>query len=166
MVRHWIGVASAEHVARGRRAGFMQVCHGKGAPLRRIGPGDGIAYYSPVEIFGAPPAPANRCQCFTAIGIVRDDRVYQVDMGAGFIPFRRDVDWFAAEPASILPLLDALDFARGRKNWGYAFRFGLIEISAHDMAVIAAAMRVPVLADGPAAVTPRSACRAVLQDRP
>ena len=28
-------------------AGFMQVSHGKAAPLRRIRPGDGVAYYSP-----------------------------------------------------------------------------------------------------------------------
>ena len=34
--RHWIAVASAEHVRLGRTQGFMQVCHGKAAPLRRM----------------------------------------------------------------------------------------------------------------------------------
>ena len=48
----WIAVASAEHVARGRAGGFMQVCHGKAAPLRRIHAGDLVAYYSPVKVFG------------------------------------------------------------------------------------------------------------------
>jgi hypothetical protein len=33
--RNWIAVASAEHAQRGRSEGFMQVCHGKAAPLRR-----------------------------------------------------------------------------------------------------------------------------------
>ena len=30
---NWVAVASAEHVAIGRAQGFMQVGHGKGAPL-------------------------------------------------------------------------------------------------------------------------------------
>jgi hypothetical protein len=29
MTGYWIAVASAEHVRRGRREGFMQVSHGK-----------------------------------------------------------------------------------------------------------------------------------------
>ena len=61
-------------------------------------------------------------------------------MGGGFIPFRRDIDWLEASPASILPLLETLDFTRGKKCWGYAFRFGLLEISDHDMDVIGEAM--------------------------
>ena len=36
--RYWIAVASADHVARGVAGGFMQVCHGKRAPLARIRP--------------------------------------------------------------------------------------------------------------------------------
>ena len=142
MTRNWIGIASAEHVARGRKDGFMQVCHGKGTPLRRIAAGDRVAYYSPGLTFGGPSTPANRCQSFTAIGRTRDDRVYQFDMGGGFVPFRRDVDWLESSPASILPLLNALEFTRGKKNWGYAFRFGLIEISDRDMDVISEAMGV------------------------
>ncbi len=48
----WIAVACAEHVRRGREGGFMQVCHGKAVPLRRIQPGDGVAYYSPTRELG------------------------------------------------------------------------------------------------------------------
>ena len=43
MSRHWIGIASADHVRRGAGEGFMQVCHGKGGPLKRTAPGDFIA---------------------------------------------------------------------------------------------------------------------------
>ncbi|WP_022704604.1 hypothetical protein [Pseudorhodobacter ferrugineus] len=43
----WIGVASADHVAIGRAQGFMQVCHDKGSPLRRIKPGRAVISYSP-----------------------------------------------------------------------------------------------------------------------
>ena len=46
----WLAVASAEHVAIGRRDGFMQVGHGKGAPLKRLHTGDRIVYDSPAPI--------------------------------------------------------------------------------------------------------------------
>ncbi|HEX5276847.1 MAG TPA: EVE domain-containing protein [Fluviicoccus sp.] len=136
MNKSWIAVASAEHVRRGRAEGFMQVCHGKGGPLRRMRPGDRVAYYSPTLTFGGK----DRLQAFTALGEVRPGEPYQFDMGGGFVPFRRDVDWRAAGQAPILPLLPHLELTAGKKNWGYAFRFGLVEISAADMEVIAAAM--------------------------
>ena len=135
----WLAVASAEHVAIGRRDGFMQVGHGKGAPLKRLHASDRIAYYSPVRVLGGKDA----CQAFTAIGTVRDERVYQGDMGGGFLPFRKDVDWLAAQEAPIRPLLDALSFTAGKSNWGYAFRFGLLTVTAADMDLIAQAMQAP-----------------------
>ena len=50
MSRNWVAVASAEHVRFGRGQGFMQVCHGKAAPLKRVRPGDHV-YYSPSSVF-------------------------------------------------------------------------------------------------------------------
>jgi EVE domain len=133
---NWVAVASADHVARGLASGIMQVGHGKGAPLKRLRAGDRVAYYSPVRRFGSKDA----CQAFTAIGVVRDERVYQADMGGGFVPFRRDVAYLAAHEAPIRPLLDALSFTRGNSNWGYAFRFGLLKVTDEDMVLIARAM--------------------------
>lgn len=134
---NWVAVASAEHVAIGRAEGFMQVGHGKGAPLRRLHAGDRIAYYSSVRVLGGKDA----CQAFTAIGTVRDERVYQGKMAGGFEPFRKDVDWLAAIEAPIRPLLESLSFTHGKSNWGYAFRFGLLKVPADDMALIAQAMQ-------------------------
>jgi len=136
-VANWVAVASAEHVAIGRAGGFMQVGHGKGTPLKRLHAGDRIAYYSPVRVFGSKDA----CQAFTAIGTVRDERIYQGRMADGFEPFRKDVDWRDADEAPIGPLLDTLSFTVGKSNWGYAFRVGLLKVSADDMALIANAMR-------------------------
>jgi hypothetical protein len=48
----WIAVACAEHARRGAELGIMQVCHGKGAPLRRVRAGDGVVYYSPTVTLG------------------------------------------------------------------------------------------------------------------
>lgn len=133
----WVAVASAEHVRRGRREGFMQVCHGKCAPLRRIRPGDRVAYYSPTVHFGGK----DRLQAFTALGTVKAGQPYPFDMGQGFVPFRRDVAWDDwAHDAPIGPLLDRLSFTAGRASWGYAFRFGLLQVAGEDMDLIAAAM--------------------------
>lgn len=139
----WIGVAAANHVTRGRAGGFMQVNHGKRAPLARIQPGDTIIYYSPSTEFGG----GEKLQSFVAAGAVRTGEPYVGDMGEGFTPWRRDVDWFEAEPASILPLLERLELTRGKTNWGYGFRFGLIRISDHDRDEILKAMRVQVASE-------------------
>ncbi|MBN9218184.1 MAG: EVE domain-containing protein [Mesorhizobium sp.] len=136
MSSNWIAVASAQHVRRGRKEGFMQVNHGKAAPLRRIRPGDGIVYYSPTTILGQKDG----LQAFTAIGTVRDGEPYQGEMGGGFTPFRHDVEWAAAEEAPIKPLLERLEFTAGKLNWGYQLRFGLFQVSAADFALIAQAM--------------------------
>jgi hypothetical protein len=135
--KYWLGVACAAHVRRGIAGGFMQLGHGKEAPLRRLRAGDGIVYYSPsVEM-----AVADSFQSFTAIGSVRDDAIYRADMGPDFKPWRRDVEWREATDAPIRPLLDDLTFTAGRPNWGYALRRGLIPIDERDFQAIRHAMR-------------------------
>ncbi|WP_082680331.1 EVE domain-containing protein [Paucibacter sp. KCTC 42545] len=138
--RCWIAVASAEHVRLGRAQGFMQVCHGKAAPLRRLRAGDRVAYYSPSRQFGGK----DKLQSFTALGRVLERPPYAFDMGGGFVPFRRDVVWQEVRVAPIQPLLDRLAFSRGQKTWGYQLRFGLFEVSAQDMDLIAEAMAAAV----------------------
>ena len=133
---NWIAVASAEHVRLGRAQGFMQVCHGKGAPLRRVLPGHRVVYYSPTVAFGG----RDKLQAFTALGVVKAQEPYQFEMGGGFHPFRRDVNWVESKDAPIQPLLQRLEFVAGQKNWGQKFRYGLFSISDNDMGVIASAM--------------------------
>ena len=152
--RCWIAVACAEHAHRGRDhapVGFMQVCHGKGGPLRRLSPGDVVAYYAPSTTMGGK----DRLQSFVSLGVVQPGQPYQADMGGGFVPFRRDVRYVAAEPAPIAPLLDTLDFVEDRRHWGQKFRYGLFEVAPGDMARIAQAMGAEPEALGlaPAAIT-------------
>jgi hypothetical protein len=138
MTRYWVGVASKDHVLKGVEEQFCQLCRGKVAPLHRLHPGDRIIYYSPKERMraGAP------IQSFTAIGIIKDGEPYKCDMGGGFVPYRRDVNFFDAVDAPIRPLLQQLSFTKGRPSWGSAFRFGLFEISKEDYALIAQTMGV------------------------
>ena len=140
MRNNWIAVACADHARRGcaqPARGFMQVCHGKCAPLKRVMPGDLVTYYAPTLTMGGK----DKCQCFVSMGIVQPGLPYAFDMGGGFVPFRRDVVYEPAQEAPIAPLLDRLAFVEDRSRWGYKFRFGLFKVNDHDMALIAQAMQ-------------------------
>lgn len=136
--RCWFGVVSKEHVLRGVQGGFAQLCHGKRAPLARMGGGDWLVYYSPRTAFrGGEP-----CQSFTAVGRVEGDDVYPFDMGGGFVPFRRAVRFLPCHEAPIRPLLDQLSFLPDGRHWGAPLRRGHFEIPAEDFGRIAGAMGV------------------------
>ena len=66
-VGYWIGVVSRSHARVGVKGGFIQLSHGKKAPLQKLGAGDGLLVYSPRESYldGEP------LQAFTAIGRIR-----------------------------------------------------------------------------------------------
>ncbi len=132
----WIGVACATHVRRGVAGGFLQLCHGKAAPLARLRPGDRIAFYAPAETFRG----RDRLRAFVGLGTLREGAPYQVELAPSFRPFRRDVAWEAAAETPIAPLLPRMRWSR-EGNWGAKLRFGLLSIAAEDMAVIVTAMR-------------------------
>lgn len=46
-MKHWLAVISLEHANMAASSGFLQVCHGKAAPLRRTSAGDEFFIYSP-----------------------------------------------------------------------------------------------------------------------
>jgi len=134
----WIGVVSREHVRLGINGGFIQLGHGKKAPVQRLRAGDALVMYSPRTAYpdGAP------LQAFTAIGVVSTGKVYQVQMTEDFKPYRVDVRFLKAKEAPIKPLIDALSFIKSKTHWGAAFRFGQIKIPAEDFKLIAKAMGV------------------------
>jgi hypothetical protein len=134
----WIGVVSRSHAMRGVQGGFIQLNHGKRAPVQRLKAGDGIAIYSPRTEYpdGAP------LQAFTARGIVDSGRVVQVEMSPDFKPYRVDVRYRAATEAPIRPLLPRLSFIKDQAHWGAAFRFGLLRVTEADFAIISNAMGI------------------------
>jgi hypothetical protein len=82
---------------------------------------------------------------FTAIRRIGVEPPYEFDMGGGFMPWRRGVQWQpAARILPIRPLLGALEFTRGKASWGMVFRYGILQISRADFAILARAM-VPVV---------------------
>jgi len=136
-VSAWLGVVSRTHVMRGVEGGFAQVCHGKAPPLRRMRQGDWLVYYSPsFEMGGAP------LRAFSAIGRVVDDEVFSFDMGGGFVPFRRRVQYVKAREVPLASLQSSLELCAS-PNWGMALRRGHLPLSGADFGTIASAMGVP-----------------------
>lgn len=132
-MKYWIIVASKDHLQRGLAGGFIQANHGKAAPLKRMHAGDWVIFYSPKLEYDKP----EKLQCFTAIGKIADENIYQADMGDGFVPFRRNVNFLSAQDVSILPLINELIFIRDKTHWGAPFRFGTLQIPAEDFRLIA-----------------------------
>ena len=135
-MNYWIIVASKDHIQRGLIDGFIQANHGKAAPLKRMQVGDWVIFYSPKLEYEKP----EKLQCFTAIGKISGENIYQHDMGGGFVPFRRNVEFLPAKDISILPLIDDLTFIKDKTYWGAPFRFGTLQIPEEDFRLIAEKM--------------------------
>ncbi|MBP2616268.1 EVE domain-containing protein [Chryseobacterium jejuense] len=136
MIRYWMASVSKEHTERGVEGNFIQVCHGKKAPLQRMKKGDYIIVYSSKIKMNS----SEKLQNFTAIGKVMGEEVYSFQMTETFNPFRRDIEFYDCKECSIIPLIDQLDFIENKKFWGYPFRYGLFEISEKDFNLIASKM--------------------------
>ncbi len=134
--KFWIGVACKEHVVKGVEQGICQFCHGKSATAKRPAKGDYIIYYSSKLTMNG----SERYQKFTAIGVVKDDAPYQIDMGEGFKPFRRKIGYLKAQDLDIRPLIDSLPFIKNKSSWGYVFRYGFLEIDPVSFELIANGM--------------------------
>ena len=98
----WLGVVSADHVARGVELGIAQIGHGKKAGLARMDAGDLLVVYSPRRTLGGASL-----QAFTAVGRVVDDQLWQADEG-DFRPWRRRVDYDTEATTVLLAGLRAI----------------------------------------------------------
>lgn len=136
-MNHWIGVVSRSHVRLGVDGDFIQLNHGKKAPLQKLRAGDRLVMYSPRTSYpdGEP------LQAFTAIGTIVSGEIYQVEMSTDFKPYRVDVRFAKCTEAPARPLIDSLSFIKSKTHWGATFRFGQLKIPAADFALIAQAMR-------------------------
>lgn len=132
-VRYWVNVVSHDHVKNGIKEGITQSCHGKSTPLKRMSAGDWIVHYSPKEKFQEKEP----CQKFTSIGQIADEDIYEFDMGGGFVPWRRNINYLDGEPTPIVNLLDELSFTKDKgRSWGMIFRYGFFEMKKEDFLLI------------------------------
>lgn len=134
--KYWVVTISKEHAQRAINGGFIQVCHGKEGPLKRMQKEDYILIYSSKTTMEGN----EKCQCFTALGKVVGDEVYSFQMTENFVPFRRNIQFMKANEVSILPLIENLEFIPNKKSWGYPFRYGFFEINENDFNFITSKM--------------------------
>ncbi len=138
-MRSWLGVVSKNHVQKGVKEGFAQVCHGKKGPLAKMAAGDVLIYYSPKLAMDNPKP----CKCFTAIGKIKNGHAYQVEMTPDFHPFRIDVEYLPSREIPLIDIFDQLELTQSR-SWGMQLRRGLIEICQADFRAISTAMGVDI----------------------
>jgi len=130
-MKHWIAVISLEHAQIAATSGFLQVCHGKAAPLKATCKGDEFFIYCPkTQMMGGTPLKKIMFR-----GYFKDDRVYQVEQFPGFHPWRKDVSFDAQFQAITLAFVDGMELTRN-PHWGMLARRGFFEISAHDAALL------------------------------
>ena len=121
-MKYWLGVVSKEHVLRGVEGGFCQVCHGKAVPLKRMKKGDYLIYYSPKISMDSDI----KCQEITAIGKMKDERIYQFQMSENFIPYRRNVKFLKLKgKCSINELREHPEWSKYSKQ----LRYGHFQVS-------------------------------------
>ncbi|GAA1114842.1 MULTISPECIES: EVE domain-containing protein [Kitasatospora] len=134
-MRAWLGVVCRDHVLRGTGLGIAQLNHGRRDAVARLAAGDWLVYYSPrTSLAGGRPLRA-----FTAIGTVADEEVWQADEG-DFKPWRRRVDYLPGAAEAPLARFDGTLDLTSAPDWGYRLRRGLVELTAHDLALVRAAM--------------------------
>jgi hypothetical protein len=126
-MKHWLAIISLEHANMAASSGFLQVCHGKAAPLRRTSAGDEFFIYSPKTGMGT----GDSIMSFTYRGIFIDNHVYQVEQLPGFFPFRKDVTFDLDFPRVPLKTVAWMDL-RATPNLGLVLRRGFVELTAAD----------------------------------
>lgn len=131
--KFWVNVVSLEHVQTGVEQAITQSCHGKSSSLKKMSKDDWIVHYSAKEAFQGTKA----CQKFTSIGQVADHDVYQYDMGGGFVPWRRKINYLDCKAVPIAGLLEDLSFTKGKeRSWGMVFRYGFLEMKMQDFLIL------------------------------
>lgn len=130
-MKHWLAIISLEHANIAASSGFLQVCHGKAAPLHRTSAGDEFFIYSPRMGMSS----GESIMAITYRGTFDDDLVYQVEQAPGFTPFRKDVTFdqgFRRVPIRSIVEMELT----ANPNWGLIIRRGFVELSAADAARI------------------------------
>jgi predicted RNA-binding protein len=136
MIQYWVNVLPKDIVQQCKQGHFIQSANGKEVSLKRMGKGDKVLFYSPKDT-----AMGQKCQSFTSVGTIVDDKMYQADLAQGNKPYRRDIIFEKAKDVSIIPLIQQLEFIRSKSRWGEMFRLDLIQINADDFRFVSTLMQ-------------------------
>ena len=133
----WIAVVHLMHLKASQTGGFVAFSHGKEAAVRKVSPGDRVAFYAPRDTFEGTPV-----QAFCGLATVTGDHVEQRPLpGTDVLPWVREAEFEQVTPMPVRPLLEDLSFVHDPQHWGMAFRRSLFEVSAEDFEIIENALR-------------------------
>ncbi len=131
---YWIVVASFAAVRQATQSGISRFL--EEALARQLRRGDWLIYYSAIT----DSRSRIKCQMFTGIGKVEDEKPESNITDEGFVWFQRKVRFLPCQPAPIQPLIPQLSFIHNPRHWGLPFKSGQFEISAEDFGKIAHAL--------------------------
>lgn len=99
MTKFWMASVSKEHALRGVEGGFIQVCHGKKSPLKRMKKSDCLVVYSSKIAM----EDREKYQKFTAIGKVKDEEVYSFQRSKSFFLSEGMLSFMIVKNALLFP---------------------------------------------------------------
>jgi hypothetical protein len=133
---YWIVVASLSAVRQSAQSGISRFLE---EPLaRQLRRGDWIIFYSAIT----DSRSRTKCQMFTAIGEVADEKPESIITNQGYVWFQRSVRFLPCQPAIIRPLIPRLSFIHDPRHWGLPFKKGQFEIPLEDFREIARALGI------------------------
>lgn len=133
---HWIVVAPLSAVRQSTQSGISRFLEETLA--RQLRRGDWLVYYSAIT----DSRSRAKCQMFTAIGRVEDEKPETIITDQGYVWFQREIRFSPCQPAPIQPLIPRLSFIHDPRHWGLPFKSGQFEISAEDFREIARALGI------------------------
>lgn len=134
-MNYFVACVSKDHVVAGVLGEYLQ--SKDAAPLKRMGRGDLVLFYSEGTLFRA----GERLQAFTAIGRVIDGAPHQVTVTPVFKPWRRRMEFIGAEETPIAPLAEQLSFVTDKATLAMPAKRGLFEVGIDDFMIAATAMK-------------------------
>ncbi|VEJ44873.1 Uncharacterised protein [Bartonella vinsonii] len=136
-MKHWIAVISQDHARLAAKLGFLQICHGKAAPLQKTSKGDEVFIYCPRSEMGT----GKILQTIEFQCVFKDNHIYQVEQVPDFKPFRKDAVFNKQAKPVVLKEVQSLEFL-SNPHWGMLARRGFFEITTHDATQIRKAMGI------------------------
>jgi hypothetical protein len=133
---YWIVVASLSAVRQSTQSGQSRFLEETLA--RQLRRGDWLTFYSAVTDSHS----RTKCQMFTGIGRVEDEKPEPLITDEGYVWFHRKVRFLPCQPVPIQSLIPWLSFIRDPRHWGLPFKNGQFEISSEDFLKIAHALGI------------------------
>lgn len=121
-------VASQDHCQRWMKEWFVQACHGKIRPMKKMSKWDIIFLYAPKKEFGKD----EKLQAFVWMLKVTSDEIEQVEMFPWFTPYRKHTQTIATANIYLHDLKGKIAFFTDNKNIWLEMRKWFFQLPDED----------------------------------